>query len=605
MHLVEVYIKNFRGYVEEVHIPIDRITAFIGKNDAGKSSVLEALDLFFNQGKFDIKDKNIFNPNDETIVGCVFSDLPDHIVIDDTVITSFEDEYLLNEAHLLEIKKVFSSSGKLSTFIIANHPTNAGYNDLLSKKNTELKTLIRNQGLQDGVNLSINSEMRKALWNSLGDTLTKATVEINADTADEKKLWPRIQAYLPIYRLFKADRPSTDEDAEAQSPMATAMKAAIQEQQEELARIAAKVQEKVSAVADLTIEKLHEISPEIAATLTPQFKKEPAWEKAFSFSLTADNQIPVNKRGSGVRRLVLFSFFRAAAETDLMTKQNIIYAVEEPETSQHPDAQKAIITSFVDLTENGNCQILLTTHVPGLAGLLPLNSLRYVYSTDNKSRVDSAVTPALLTTIADTLGLFPALTSAADEHHPVKLIVCVEGPNDIEFLNAISHTLRQAYDDVVDLASCPSIITISLGGGTLQNWVDHNYLQKLGVREYHIYDGDNRNAHARDCRRVNARGDGSTARETSKREMENYLHRNVINQFFNVDITVTDTMDVSKEVSQQIRALNPEGYNAETVKKKLNRFCAPLMTVELLKDRDPDDEVLGWLRDIAFSLNEE
>ena len=86
--------------------------------------------------------------------------------------------------------------------------------------------------------------------------------------------------------------------------------------------------------------------------------------------------------------------------------------------------------------------------------------------------------------------------------------------------------------------------------------------------------------------------------------MENYIHENVINQFFGVTITVTDTMDVSKEVSMKIRELNPDGYNAETVKKKLNKFCAPLMTVDLLKERDPDDEVLGWLRDIAFSLNE-
>ena len=605
MRLVEIYLKNFRAYSEEVHIPVNQITAFIGKNDAGKSSILEALDLFFNQSKFDIKDKHILHAEEETIIGCIFKELPDQIVIDDTAVTSFQDEFLLNANGCLEVCKKYSATGKLSTFIIADHPSNPGFHDLLSKKNAELKTLIRSHGLQDGVNLNINSEMRKALWASLGDAMTKSITEINADTADEKKLWPRIQAYLPIYRLFKADRPSTDEDTEAQSPMATAMKAAIQEQQEELARIAAKVQEKVSAVASLTIEKLQEISPEIAATLTPQFKKEPAWDKAFSFSLTADNQIPVNKRGSGVRRLVLFSFFRAAAESDLMAKQNIIYAVEEPETSQHPDAQKSIIKSFVELTERGNCQILLTTHVPGLAGFLPLESLRYVYLTDTSSTVDSAVTPDLLTTIADTLGLFPTLTSAAEEHHPVKLIVCVEGPHDIEFLNAISHMLRSTHDDIVDLTNCPSVITIPLGGGTLQSWVNHNYLQKLGVREYHIYDGDNRNAHAVDCRRVNARGDGSTARETAKREMENYIHEDVIRRFFNVDITVTDTMDVSKEVSNKIREDNPEGYNAETVKKKLNKCCAPLMTEQLLKSRDPDDEVLGWLRDIAFSINEE
>lgn len=65
---------------------------------------------------------------------------------------------------------------------------------------------------------------------------------------------------------------------------------------------------------------------------------DPMWEKAFSFSLTGENAIPLNKRGSGIRRLVLFSFFRAATESELFDRKNIIYAVEEPETSQHPDA---------------------------------------------------------------------------------------------------------------------------------------------------------------------------------------------------------------------------------------------------------------------------
>ena len=92
-------------------------------------------------------------------------------------------------------------------------------------------------------------------------------------------------------------------------PMQIAMKAAIQEKQEELTRIAEEIKERVSIVADHTIEKLKEFDDDLASTLKPQFKKEPSWEKAFSFSLSGDDDIPINKRGSGVRRLVLFSFF--------------------------------------------------------------------------------------------------------------------------------------------------------------------------------------------------------------------------------------------------------------------------------------------------------
>lgn len=46
MKLDAVKLKNFRGYKEEVVVPISNITAFIGKNDAGKSTLLEALEIF-------------------------------------------------------------------------------------------------------------------------------------------------------------------------------------------------------------------------------------------------------------------------------------------------------------------------------------------------------------------------------------------------------------------------------------------------------------------------------------------------------------------------------------------------------------------------------
>ena len=49
--LREIILKNFRGYYVETRITIDDLTALIGKNDVGKSTILEALDIFFNQSK--------------------------------------------------------------------------------------------------------------------------------------------------------------------------------------------------------------------------------------------------------------------------------------------------------------------------------------------------------------------------------------------------------------------------------------------------------------------------------------------------------------------------------------------------------------------------
>ncbi len=86
------------------------MNVLIGRNDIGKSSILEALDIFFN-GKPDKDDLTIGNWAGQIEITCVFDDLPESLTLDDTVETSLIEEYLLNSEQKLEIKKKFPVSG--------------------------------------------------------------------------------------------------------------------------------------------------------------------------------------------------------------------------------------------------------------------------------------------------------------------------------------------------------------------------------------------------------------------------------------------------------------------------------------------------------------
>lgn len=47
MQLREIILENFRGYAKTTNILFESdLTAFLGKNDAGKSTILEALEIF-------------------------------------------------------------------------------------------------------------------------------------------------------------------------------------------------------------------------------------------------------------------------------------------------------------------------------------------------------------------------------------------------------------------------------------------------------------------------------------------------------------------------------------------------------------------------------
>lgn len=48
----QIFIKNFKAFEKET-IPIEKHNILIGENDSGKSTILQALDIFFNQEKID------------------------------------------------------------------------------------------------------------------------------------------------------------------------------------------------------------------------------------------------------------------------------------------------------------------------------------------------------------------------------------------------------------------------------------------------------------------------------------------------------------------------------------------------------------------------
>ena len=67
MIITKMYIKNFRGYTDQTIELYDDLNVIIGKNDVGKSTILEALEIFFNNEtvKLDIYDLNKKRTNDE------------------------------------------------------------------------------------------------------------------------------------------------------------------------------------------------------------------------------------------------------------------------------------------------------------------------------------------------------------------------------------------------------------------------------------------------------------------------------------------------------------------------------------------------------------
>lgn len=619
MKLKAVVLEGFRGYKDRTRVNLSNLTTIVGRNDSGKSTILEALEIFFNsdQIKIEKSDLCVHLDDGETTarIGCIFEDFDHDVVIDATAPTTLGEEFLLNRYDELEIHKTFDLSKPRITPVViavANHPQEESLSQLLQMKQTELRKYISDNGIPaDDIDQRSNVAMRRRIREHLG-VGTLAETDIALESAeDTKKIWARLVEQLPLYALFRADRPSRDADSEVTNPLNLAVAEAIRTVKDDLERIDAEVRQHATEVTTRTLEKLQEMDPRLASELKPDFKSDRKWEKLFSFELNSDHNIPINKRGSGVRRLILISFFRAEAERRRTekSKEGIIYAIEEPETSQNPLNQRLLAEAFIELADQDGIQVLVTTHTPGLAGAMPEDGL--VHVSQNEARIARVrqSEEGLQTLVAYELGV------TADKR--LELILFVEGPTDVDYFCRFSELLHQRDSSIPNIKDDPRIAVIPVGGSNLKQWVERHYLEQVKVPELHIYDrgaGTPPKFQA-ECNKVNARSDLSQGVLTNRYEIENYLHPDAVKEGLGLECgTIKPDEDfvlriahIANDASAEAKPWNEldsqEKKGRETrMKKRLAREVLPLMTYDQLRSVDHEGEVLGWLEKARSKL---
>ena len=599
MKIGRIYLENFRGFYGRVEIPFDNLTVLIGKNDQGKSSILEAVDIFINEGKgptkLDPRDLNTKAQNEgksEFKIGVLFKQYPEELVIDTTNKTTLKEEYLLNKDNELEIWKSFKNGKLSSTYIQCYHPSNDDFlRAILTKKIKELQDFVKNNriGCSDNRKAAL---LRKAIRDYYSDNggLLFSSIDIPIDAEGLKEIWDKLKNYLPVFALFHSDRRNVDQDDEIQDPLKVKIEQIFKRDdiQQKLSEIANEIDSEVKRIANSTVDQFKKLSqsdteiypniPEVA-----QLKWKDVY-KGIGFD-TTDN-IPLNKRGSGFRRMVLLSSFLADIESkQYLDNNDIIYAIEEPETSLHPDLQNRLINALIELSNLTNYQVMLTTHSPALIRLFQTGSVRFVEQ-ENGSAGVSVFCESVMSKIIKTMGLLPEIG---------KVVICVEGNNDEKFLLNINNAITELRD-IVDLrAKIDSgvLAIIPMYGANLKDWINRYALKNTNAIEFHLYDRDDDQKYKKDIEQVRNRNDGSIGMLTKKREIENYINVDKINSEFGIHIEATneewDDMDVPNQIMGKRKDLK-ECYIKSIICGKLSKST----TKEELIFLNAWDEVRSW-----------
>lgn len=192
----------------------------------------------------------------------------------------------------------------------------------------------------------------------------------------------------------------------------------------------------------------------------------------------------------------------------------------------------------------------------------------------------------------------------------VRVLVVVEGTNDVEFLkraSAVLHTHDRALPNLEAMQERGQLIFLPFGGGGVASWAER--LAPLRLPEFHLYDHElppetelRRAAVAQVNRRPNC-----FATLTAKRSVENYLHPQAISSAIGIEVEFAD-FDPLAELTAKRSYLREDPETpwellprrarkrlTHRAKRLLNTRAASRMTAELFADRDPQGEVLSWM----------
>ncbi|MDP2753525.1 MAG: AAA family ATPase, partial [Nitrospirota bacterium] len=228
MKINKIAIKGFRAFKDMEEISLGPFTTVIGKNDAGKSSILHALDIFFDNRSPDDGDFNRDQESEASIIIQVsFSDLTASIQLEEGIDTNLETENLLDQQRNLTITKTYTRKNPKKpkiTYIVEDFE-DTQYQNLCSLKETQLNERGKSLGLdfkKSGAGITNKSKRESIRKIAQEKNISKVSVEIEPTEATLK-----ILDYLPDFSLFRADESLSEEGTAFQKEFKAVVETAI------------------------------------------------------------------------------------------------------------------------------------------------------------------------------------------------------------------------------------------------------------------------------------------------------------------------------------------------------------------------------------------
>ncbi len=480
MYISRIKIQNYRGIAEmQDYIELGNLSTFVGRNDIGKSTVINALACFFDTSATAKLNSNDFNHNtdDNIEIECIFTNVGESLgaYYQDTKKKSDGIEtctkYTLIDSDLY-IRKTYDRQKLSGKFEIKLNEYER-FEGLLDKKSTELDKLMKSNSLT-AENSSVGRNP---------DTLKIESIIKHCEVNNIRKVekWTEdkdIAKILPNFELFKADYSLEIKD-NFDNKFGAEIKQVLEESKKSLDQISNDINEVLRLEAIGISNFLKEYVSDLDGL---DIKVSPVWYdavKKVTVNLKAKNDtqpVSIENKGTGYRRLLMVARLRYLATKN--DKTNTIYAIEEPETYLHPKAQEQLLEALKTISENH--QVLLTTHSTIFAGSTEIDNLILVTKENDNSKYDQKSENKIKNIIIE-LGVKP--THNLYDSKDYEGILFVEGNSDEFFVKEAMRKL--GFEELVE-----KIGFVFGGGESLDYFVNLEYWKGNNRKLFSIIDSD-------------------------------------------------------------------------------------------------------------------
>jgi len=394
MRLSEVRIRNYRS-CRNITVHLEHLHAIIGANNSGKSSILRALDFFFNPSTKQIDEETFWNKDTTLIISIValFVDLTEHESKELGPYLQPDGSFLVAREAVMEKAEGASAEERI-------HITQK-YNKLVPKVEWLNESRINGKAITEWWK---EKDKLFAKGESFQDFLgggSKPTVDEwktkagefsvkYLDPDDYEETWidnPRgyagvLKAALPFFVLVPAIRDVSEESKVGKTNpfgklVYAVMDAVTSEKKQELKELLGNVARQLNrSEGGERLESINKMEARLNESIQKIFSEcdleiefqTPTFEILMtSPRIYADDGLRtlIDNKGHGLQRAVIFSILRSYA--DLVTAVNpknrrtLIFTVEEPELYMHPLAQRTIRKVFREIADGGD-QVYFSTH---------------------------------------------------------------------------------------------------------------------------------------------------------------------------------------------------------------------------------------------------